>query len=506
MANYLLGIDNGGTVSKVVIYDLEGREIQFVSRKADAQYPRPYWVERSIDRVWQSTVEAIREALRQSGIDPKDILAIGNTGHGNGLYPVDHQGNPLRYGILSVDTRAEPIIERWKQTGIADSAWNYSMQQVWAGQTPALLRWMKENEPDAYARIGTAFLLKDYIKYKLTGVINADYSDSSCANLIDVRHPGYPNELFDLFGIPEMRAAMPELCESTAIIGYVTADAARETGLAEGTPVAGGIFDCAGSALGAGVIEPGQACIVAGTWSINEIVTAEPIDDRRLYMNSLHIPNRYLLIEASATSASNLTWFVTHFCAEEHEEAERRGVSVYDVCNEKVASLQNGTTVLFQPFLFGSNIGANARAGFYGVGGWHTKADLLRAVYEGIVYSHLNHFEKLHESGVEMTAVRLTGGGARSEVWTQMFADALQLPVDVPNGSEMGARGAAFCAGVGVGVYKDFADAVEKAVKIERRHEPNPEAAAYYRKRYDEYKFLLETLQTAWSRLNKLEQ
>jgi len=289
-------------------------------------------------------------------------------------------------------------------------------------------------------------------------------------------------------------------------LGRVTAEAAKATGLAPGTPVVAGVFDVDASALGAGVTEPGQACIIAGSWSINEIVTEEPIVDPHLFMTTIYaVPDLWLTIEGSATSATNLEWFVKHFCGEEHAEAEKRGISVYEVCNELVASLPpGGTNIIFHPFLYGSNVQPTARAGFYGLAGWHTKAHVLRALYEGVVYCHLNHVQNLRNAGAELEVARLTGGGARSEVWTQIFADVLQLPMEVPEGQELGARGAALCAGIGAGVFEDYTDAVNQAVKVTRRQEPDPEASSAYQARYAEYRRLVEAMEQPWDHLSHL--
>ncbi|MEJ2560102.1 MAG: FGGY-family carbohydrate kinase, partial [Anaerolineae bacterium] len=177
------------------------------------------------------------------------------------------------------------------------------------------------------------------------------------------------------------------------------------------------------------------------------------------------------------------------------------------VCSEIVASLPpGGTDVIFHPFLFGSNVQATARAGFYGVAGWHTKAHLLRALYEGVAYSHLSHIQKLGAAGAEIDVARLAGGGSRSRVWTQIFADTTQLPMEVPEGTEIGARGAAISAGIGAGVYQDHKDAVARAVKIVRRQEPDATATPHYLARYEEYHCLLEAMQEPWGRLSKLSQ
>jgi L-xylulokinase len=263
--------------------------------------------------------------------------------------------------------------------------------------------------------------------------------------------------------------------------------------------------------LGAGVYRAGQVCIIAGTWSINEIVTSDPIIDPALFMTSIYtVPDLWLTIEASATSATNLEWYVSQFCAEEKAAADKRGISVYDICSELVDSLPpGGSDIIFHPFLFGSNVQASARAGFYGIAGWHTKAHMLRSLYEGVVYGHLSHLAKLSgasDPSNRIEVVRLSGGGAHSPVWTQIFADTLQLPMEVPEGIEIGARGAAISAGIGVGVYQDHADAVATAVKVRRRQEPNSAATPFYLERYNEYKNLLECMQEPWERLSRLKQ
>jgi L-xylulokinase len=506
VTEYLLGVDNGSTLSKAAIFDLQGREVQVASRTVELDYPHPGWTERPMDMVWQSTAEAIKEAITTSGIDPKQIIGIGTTGHGNGIYLLDKKGQPLRPGIASLDTRAAGIVDAWYKEDLHSQAFPYTLQAFWPAQPNALLAWFKQNEADTYNQIGAVLLIKDFTRYCLTGEITTDFTDMTGTSLMHVKKKSYAKELLDLYGIPEVWDALPPPVESFEVAGKVTSTAAENTGLVAGTPVVGGIFDIEGSALGAGVADAGQVCIVAGTWSINEIVTIEPLAAPDIFMTAAYtVPDLWLSIEASATSATNLEWFVKHFCAEEKIEADKRGISVYQVCNELVASLPpGGTDIIFHPFLFGSNVQATARSGFYGVAGWHTKAHLLRALYEGVVYGHLNHIEKLREAGAQMGVARLTGGGSRSKVWTQIFADAIQLPMEVPEGTEIGARGAAMSAGIGAGAYEDHADAVAKAVELDRRQEPDPEATPLYLARYAEYKRLLDAMRDPWDHLSRL--
>ena len=506
MGQYLLGIDNGSTVSKAALFDLHGKEIAVGSCKADTEYPHPGWTERSMEMLWQSTASAIRSVLARSGVRPEEIAGIGNAGHGNGAYLLDKQGHPLRNGIQSMDTRAAGVLAGWNQRNLHAQVFPFTIQSFWPAQPNALLAWLKQNEPQNYERLGSVLMVKDFIKYRLTGEITGDYSDMSASSLMDVRNKCYSRDLMAKYDLSEVYDALPPLKQSSEIVGQVTSIAAGMTGLAVGTPVVGGMFDVDASAIGAGAIHPNQACLVAGSWSINEVITREPIIDPGLFMTTLFAdPGLYLTIEGSATSATNLEWFVNQCCGDERAEAKRRGISVYDVCNEEVASLPPGSTnIIFHPFLYGSNVQSTARAGFYGVAGWHTRAHLLRALYEGVVFGHLSHIEKLRAAGGQIHSARLTGGGSRSPVWSQIFADTIQVPMEVPDGNEIGARGVALGAGVGAGIYRNYAEAIQEAVSVVRVHEPDPANTPLYLERYTEYQRLAKVMQAPWEALSKL--
>ena len=506
MNQYFLGIDNGSTVAKAALFDQHGKEIACAGCKVETVYPHPGWTELDMNVLWQSTASAIREVLASSGVRAEDIAGIGSTGHGNGIYLLDKHGQPLRNGIQSMDSRAAGIISEWNQQNIPAKVFPYTIQSLWAAQPNALLAWIKKNEPQNYERIGAILMCKDYIKYCLTGEVTGDYTDMSASSLLDVRNRCYSRELMAMYDLSEVYDALPALKQSFEVVGQVTRKAAEETGLVAGTPVVGGVFDVDASAIGCGAVNNGQGCIVAGTWGINEVITRDPLVDPNLFMTTLFaVPGLFLSVEASATSATNLEWFVTQCCGDERAEAKRRGISIYDVCNEEVASLAPGSTnIIFHPFLYGSSVQPTARAGFYGVAGWHTRAHLLRALYEGVVFCHLGHIEKLRAAGAEIGTMRMTGGGARSQVWTQMIADIIQVRVEVSDGSELGARGAALSAGIGAGAYRDYAEAVEQAVSIVRVQEPVAANAAPYLARYAEYEKLLKVMQAPWEALSKL--
>ncbi len=507
MAKYLLGIDNGSTVSKAALFDLHGKEIAVASCKAETEYPHPGWTERDMEILWQCTATAIREVLAKSGVKPEEIAGIGNTGHGNGVYLLDKQGQPLRKGIQSMDSRAADVVTDWNKRNLHEQVFPFTIQSFWPAQPNAILAWLKKNEPQNYESLGAILMVKDYIKYRLTGEITGDYTDMSATSLMDVRNKCYSRELMELYDLSEAYDALPPLKHSSEVIGQVTPAAAQETGLTVGTPVVGGLFDVDASAIGAGAININQACLVMGSWSINEVITKDPIVDPSLFMTTLFAePGLFLTIEGSATSATNLEWFVNQCCGDERAEAKRRGVSVYEICSEEVASLPPGSTnIIFHPFLYGSNVQPTARAGFYGVAGWHTRTHLLRALYEGVVFGHLNHIEKLRKAGAQINTARLAGGGSRSEVWSQMFADTIQVPMEISDGNELGARGAALSAGIGAGIYSDYSEAVREAVSVVRVHEPIPANTPLYLARYAEYERLIKVMQEPWEALNKLD-
>lgn len=506
MGKYLLGIDNGNTFSKAALFDLSGKEIAVANCAADTTFPQPGWTERDMDMLWESTATAIRDVIASADIQPEQIAAIGNCGHGNGIYLLDKKGQPLRNGIQSLDTRAAAIVADWEERDLHTKTFPYSLQSYWPAQPNALLLWLKQNEHKNYENVGAVLMVKDYIKYRLTGEISTDFTDMSGANLMDVPNKRYSQDLLDLYDIPEVFDALPPLKQSSEVIGEVNSSAADVTGLAVGTPVVGGLFDVDASAIGSGVVAANQACLVVGSWSINEVITKDPIIHPEIFMTTIFAdPELFLTIEGSATSATNLEWFVNQFCAEERLEGEKRGISVYEVCSEAVGNLPPGSTnIIFHPFLFGSNVQPSARAGFYGIAGWHTRAHLLRALYEGVVFGHLSHIEKLRAAGGQINAARLAGGGSRSEVWSQMFADTIQVPMEVTGGNELGAKGAALSAGIGAGLYKDYEEAVRVAVNVVRTHEPDPDTTPFYLERYAEYKNLLDVMKDPWDSLNNL--
>jgi len=282
----------------------------------------------------------------------------------------------------------------------------------------------------------------------------------------------------------------------------VTEEVARETGLAAGTPVIGGLFDVVASALGSGVSRTGSASIIVGTWSVNQVILDGPDLDAPVFMSSTFDRTRYMAMENSATSAANLEWLVREFFEGEHEES----ISPFDACCAFAASIEPAADdPLYHPYLYGAQQDGHARAGFYGIAGWHSKGHLIRALLEGVAFGHRDHIETIRKAGATFDEAVLSGGGSRSRLWPQIFADVLGMPVTVAVSQETGALGAAIAAGTGVGLFADFTEGAKAMVRVDRHYKANGALAAHYDRRYALYKDIAQAMTPLWRRLSASE-
>lgn len=504
---YYLGLDNGGTTTKAAIYDAEGREIGVSGMETKMIVPRPGFTERDMEEMWQANCAVIRGVLEKTGVNPEDVRGVAICGHGKGLYLWGKDGKPARNGIISTDNRAYAYPVKWKKDGTEQKAFALSAQHVMACQPVALLAWLQDNEPEVMDNIQWVFECKDYVRFRLTGEARAEITDYSGANLVNLHTRQYDDELLALFGISNIRDALPPLCNSVEIAGYVSEEAATACGLKAGTPVAGGMFDIDACALAVNVLNEKNICMIAGTWSINEYPRRTPVTDGKVQMNSIFcLPEYYLIEESSATSAGNNEWFVKTLLPEVRAQAKADGRSAYEVMNEWVESIPaNEFVPIFLPFLMASNVHPNAKGTFVGMSVSHTRAHLARSVYEGIVYCHKYHLDKLLATrDTAPDCIRLAGGAAKSRVWTQMFADILGIPVETVNVNETGALGCAIAAATAVGDYASIDEAASAMCLLGARVLPNAENSRYYEARYGLYKKAVACLDGLWDDMQKV--
>ncbi|MBX4934610.1 FGGY-family carbohydrate kinase [Rhizobium bangladeshense] len=501
MKDYLLGLDAGNTVIKAVIFDRQGNEIAAACEEGHSRMPHPGHVERGLEELWTNTRQVIRACIGKAEIQPEEIVAIGCAGHGNGLYALDREGAPL-LGIQSLDTRAAGLADEWREAGVGDRTYPIARQRPWPSQTPTLLGWLKRYRPELFNRIGTVFFSKDFVVNRLTGCRVSEVSDMSGAGLLDLATRRYDKALMEAYGLADCMDLLPPLIESADIAGTVTEEAALETGLAAGTPVVGGLFDVVASALGSGVSRTGSASIIAGTWSINQVIVDGPDLDEPVFMSSTFDRTRYMAMENSATSAANLEWLVREF----FEGEPVKGTSPFDACCALAAAIEPAANdPIYHPYLYGAQQDGHARAGFYGIAGWHTKGHLVRALLEGVAFGHRQHIETIRTAGAVFNEAVLSGGGSRSLIWPQIFADVLGVPVTVTRSRETGALGAAIAAGTGVGLFADFSAGAAAMVATERHYRPNVSLEAHYARRYELYRDIAEAMAPFWRRLTAAE-
>ncbi|MBO4903061.1 MAG: carbohydrate kinase [Lachnospiraceae bacterium] len=499
---YYLGLDNGGTNTKAALFTREGEQIAVESIATAAITPAPDFVERDMDQMWDDNCKVIRGLLEKNNIDPKDIAGIGLCGHGKGLYLWGKDGHPVRRGIISSDNRAWKYASDWKANGTEDKAFELSAQHIMACQPICLLAWLRDNEPGIMNNIEWIFECKDYVRFRLTGEAKAEITDYSGTGLMNLHTQSFDKDLLALFGIEDLWDALPPICLSTDIAGYITAEAAAATGLKEGTPVIGGMFDINACALAVNVTDDKNICMIAGTWSINEYPRRTAVLDGSVQMNSIFcLPGYYLIEESSPTSAGNNEWFIRQILPEVKAEAERSGRNIYDVMNSWCEEFKPGDFIpTFLPFLTASNVNPLARAAFIGLDASHTRHHMLRAVYEGIVYSHRWHLDRLMNTRDKKEAViRLAGGVAKSKAWTQMFADVMNLPVETVDVDETGALGCAIAVATAVGDYENVADAANHMCRINNVILPRPWAHADYEKKYKVYRKVIYALDGVWA-------
>ncbi len=490
---YLLGLDEGGTITKAAIYSLDGKEIATSSIRTNLSLTKEGFAERDMEELWLANIEAIKLVLQKSQINAADVAALAITGHGNGLYLTDKTGRGVYPGIYSTDIRAQSYIDKWYQDGTFERVLPKIKQSMWSGQPIAILAWLRDNKPEVLLQTRWIFMCKDYIRFRLTGEAMAETTDISGTSLLNIDQCCYDPELLEQYGLELISDKLPPLTESASVCGRISLECSKLTGLKENTPVAGGLFDIDACAIATGITDPKQMNIVAGTWSINQYISSNPVTSSNIFMTSLYcIPGFWLVLEGSATSASNLEWFISEFLDTDNPD-------IYQSAEKMVQSVgPEEDQIIFHPFLYGSNLNHLARSSFIGIKGWHKKEHLLRAVFEGIVFSHRYHIEKLFSFRSHPEEIRMAGGAAKSKVWIQMFADILQIPIVITKAEELGTLGAAICAGAGVGLFTDFKDATDKMVHIKDTFYPNPDLKKIYDQKYKRYLLAAQSLDKFW--------
>jgi len=495
----MLGIDAGLTRTKAALFDLDavGREVAAAGVEGAVSRPFPGAAERSMDQAWTDAAEAVRAALASARASGADVAAVGVTGAMVGVWPIDDRGRPVRPALLVADTRGQEAIDRAaaNDPDALDRIVRSGGCVVEPGCTLPALRWLVDHEPEAIARTRRVLSCKDWLRYRLTGEVAADVTEAAVAPG-DARARNRSPEMLRIFGLEAHADLLAPVRPSESIAGVVTAAAAAETGLRPGTPVAIGAGDVPCSAIAAGAVDPGMACTVLGTTCHNGLVAGEPVFEPPNVGLLFTMPERlWLRVMVNLAGAPNLDWALGALFPD--LAAADSGASVFDAL-ERIASARPAGVegLLYHPYL--SEVGLiapvvsrGARAQFSGVRAAHGRADMLRAVYEGVAYAIRDCYAAI---GRPIAEIRLVGGGARSDFWSQTIADVTDTPVLTLEGGEFGAKGAALLASVAVGRRRSVREAAREATLVRRRFEPDPARAAIYAEGFARFKAAREAI------------
>lgn len=455
-----------------------------------------------MDTDWRETAGAIKDVIAKAGVSPGAIKAVGIGGKGVGCCFVDSNVRPLRNAILWNDARAVPLMEEWIASGVMDEIFEISGNWLMPGDMGLLLPWLAENEPEMLERTSTLLLPTGWIAYKLTG--NLHFNRADVYSQLDIVKGTYSDRILELEGIAKFRHVFPELGEPWDVMGEVTPQAAAETGLASGTPVVLLGWDVVSCTMGVGAIEEGQANIILGTAGVIEAVLRQPaFTPKRMGLQSIHaVPERWTQLIAPMTATPHVDWWVDAMGGVDAQRAKAEGRGLFDRLDEEVAKIPVGSGgVVFHPYMAATGErapfhDAYAKANFFGLGLHSDRYHMLRALYEGIAFSNRHCLDAYT---VKVSDVRLSGGGSKSPVWSQIFADVLNMTVSIPSGTELGAKGAAWNAAFAVGLFSDREEAVHSFCQVSRVYEPSPRAAAQYAELYELYKDMVPRLHEPWS-------
>lgn len=496
MGQLLLGIDIGTSACKIAVFEKNGTVIAAGSGDYPVYYPQPGWAEQNPDEWWTAVCETIKTLLEKNHIDAQEIAGVGIDGQSWSAIPIDQEGNVLANTPIWMDTRAQDICDRINREIGEENIFALTGNSLQPSYTTAKILWYKENLPQMYEKIDKILQSNAFIAYRLTDALSHDMSQGYGVHCFDMKNGCWNDEMCEKMGIP--RSFLPELVPSHQVVGTVTPKAAEKTGLAVGTPVVAGGLDAACGTLGAGVIHVGETQEQGGQAGGMSICIEEYAADPRLILGAHVVPGQWLLQGGTVGGGGVMRWFEKEFAGYEREIADRVGKSSLDQLNEIAQETPPGSDgVVFLPYMAGERSpiwDPNAKGVYYGLDFNKTKGHMVRAAMEGVAFSLKHNLDIAEDTGAKVEELRAMGGSANSLLWTQIKSDITGKPIVVPSSDTATTLGAVILAGVGVGVYKDFEEAVHMTVKLTRRHEPDMEKHRLYQKNYETYLELYKSL------------
>lgn len=490
MSKLLLGIDIGTSACKVAVFEKSGKVLAQTNKPYKLYYPNAGWVEQNPDEWWAAICDGIKEILQN--IEPSDIAGIGIDGQSWSAIPVDVNGKCLYNTPIWMDTRARDICKRVVENVGFDNIFNVAGNGFEPSYTTPKMLWFKENMPEIYNNTYKFMQSNSYIAMKLTGVMTQDMSQGYGIHFFDMKKCCYDETLAEKLGLSTDK--VPDLFECHQVIGEVTKEASKLTGLAAGTKVVAGGLDAACGTLGAGVYMKGQTQEQGGQAGGMSICVDEAVAHPKLILSPHVIPNLWLLQGGTVGGGGVLRWFKSEF-------GDNLTFDELTSLAENIAPGSDGVT--FLPYMAGERSpiwNPDAKGVFYGLGFDKTKGHMIRAALEGVAYSLEHNLRTAAETGVVVDEMLAMGGSANSILWTQIKADVTGKVIKVPASDTATTLGAAILAGVGVGVYDSFEDAVRETIVITREQKPDMNNHEKYKKSMQLYLDLYDALKDTFSK------
>jgi sugar (pentulose or hexulose) kinase len=496
----ILTLDKGTTVIKSVLFSSDGDELAVVRHDETTQHPQPGWHEEDPESAWALTVRLLRQVVSDAGVAPEEIACVGVTTHMGGLLLLDEAMRPVHPTVLWDDSRASGIVDEWASSGVLDELMVEGGQAILAGLTVPLLAWFSRHRPEVLARATHLCNPKDYLALRMTGVLGTDESDAGWMPS-DVERRAYSERVWGLAGVEQYAGLFPPIRPSMQVVGGLLADVAHEIGLQPGTPVIAGIGDANASTIGVGVVHPGQGVSIVGTSLLNNIVTRSATREPRGLGFVIPTVNGcwMRMLPNTGGGSINLQWLV--------DLAYRDLPNPYALFDEEASSVEIGSVgVIYHPYISHAGVVApfyhlGARAQFTGLHVGVGRAELARAVLEGLAYSIRDCFQACPEP---LSEVRLSGGAARSVALCQIVADVLGKPVLLTTGEEAAARGVAIVASAGAGLFRSVDDATERFVQVRRVYEADQARHERYTDQFELFQQIRHAMMPAWTTRQRL--
>jgi xylulokinase len=505
---YLLGIDVGTTSTRALLIDEDGGVVGSHATEYALSTPRPGWAEQSPEDWWQATCASVRAVISETGVSADAIAGVGLSGQMHGSVFLDSADQVIRPALLWCDQRTSEQCRAITEAVGEEAIIAETLNPVLTGFTAPKIVWLRDKEPENYARVRKVLLPKDYVRLRLTGDYATDVSDASGTSLLNVPGRRWSDVMLDVLELP--RQWMPEVYESPEITGTISAHAAELTGLTAGTPVVGGGGDQAAGAVGNGIVREGVVSVSTGTSGVVFAHLDEPMVDEKLRTHTFchAVPGKWHVMGVMLSAGGSLRWMRDALCSSEIEAASRTGVDVYQLMTEQAAEAPAGSEgLVFLPYLAGERTpypNPNARGVFFGLNLRHGKPHMIRAVLEGVAYGLRDSFEILESMGIEITEVRASGGGARSGLWRQIQTDVTGSPHVTINVDEGPAYGVALLAAVAAGVYPTVPEACEQTIRVVDRPAVDEGAHRLYQRYHRLYQDLYARLEPEFDVAAKL--